>query len=82
MNFIGMVLIVFGVCLIAMGVVMVIRATREKKPKPDPAWTDPLDPHGDGTLRKGDPIFDAMMKGNAVLGNFGPEGWEFKESPR
>ncbi len=50
-----------------------------RKPKVGPEWTDPLDPHGDGTLRRGDPIFDAVMRGNAVYGNFGPQGWTFNE---
>jgi hypothetical protein len=58
-----------------------IMAWFRPKPKPEPAWTDPLDPHGDGTLREGDPVFDAMMRGNAVHGNFGPGGWKFDEYP-
>ncbi len=58
----------------------------KRKPKPapksGPEWTDPLDPHGDGTLRAGDPIFDAMMRGNAVHGTFGDEGWKFNEEEK
>lgn len=43
---------------------------------------DPLDPHGDGTLRPGDPVFDAVMRGNAVIGNRSDDGtWDYKEVP-
>lgn len=38
---------------------------------------DPLDPHGDGTIRPGDPMFDLMMKGTFVYGNRRPDGkWD------
>lgn len=52
---------------------------RKRTPAPEPEWTDPLDPHGDGTLRPGDPIYDAAMSGKTVFGNFGPEGWVLEE---
>jgi hypothetical protein len=52
------------------------------KKKPQVEWTDPLNPHGDGTLREGDTIFDAMMRGNVMIGNFGSDGWVFEEKPR
>lgn len=51
-----------------------------KKRTPTPQWSDPLDPHGDGTLRPGDQVYDAMMRGNTIMGRFGPNGWEFEES--
>lgn len=48
-----------------------------KKPAPEP---HPLDPHGDGTLRPGDPIFDAAMRGYGVVGVVNPDGtWELEE---
>ena len=48
--------------------------------KASPTWTDPLDPHGDGTLRQGDPVFDAVMKGKSVMGHYDPNGtWTFTE---
>jgi hypothetical protein len=51
-----------------------------RKAAPDPVvWTDPLDPHGDGTLRLGDPVFDAAMRGHAMYGTFGPDGWKLEE---
>lgn len=49
--------------------------------QPDPrlaADADPLDPHGDGTLRPGDFLFDAMMSGQAVSGTRTPDGWDMK----
>lgn len=50
----------------------------KKKTKPSVQWSDPLDPHGDGTLRPGDPVFDAMMRGEVAFGNFDDEtGWNF-----
>lgn len=50
----------------------------EEEPEPV-EWTDPLDPHGDGTLRPGDPVFDALMRGEAVVGNYDEEkGWEIE----
>ncbi len=59
-----------------------VRGPAEPMGRPHgPEWTDPLDPHGDGTLRPGDPIFDATMRGNAVHGTFGPNGWKFEEKP-
>lgn len=42
---------------------------------------DPLDPHGDGTLRPGDPIFDATMRGEVVYGTRGPGGWTMEHLP-
>lgn len=36
---------------------------------------DPLDPHGDGTLREGDAVFDAVMKGQVVSGTRNSDGW-------
>ncbi|WIF20578.1 hypothetical protein SEA_JFLIX2_88 [Rhodococcus phage Jflix2] len=43
-------------------------------------FRDPLDPHGDGTLRPGDPIFDAAMRGNGVHGVRRDDGsWELEE---
>lgn len=40
---------------------------------------DPMDPHGDGTLRPGDPMFEIFQKtmegaGNAVIGNRRADG--------
>lgn len=52
-----------------------------KRKQVTPQWSDPLNPHGDGTLRPGDPVYDATMRGNAVSGEFGPEGWKFEETP-
>ena len=40
---------------------------------------DPLDPHGDGTIREGDPIFDILMNsgGRGVIGNRRSDGtWD------
>ena len=40
---------------------------------------DPLDPHGDGTLHPGDPMFDLIIggDGSAVIANRRPDGtWE------
>lgn len=49
------------------------------KKKPTVKWTDPMDPRGDGTLRAGDPMYDTLMKGNTVIGNFDPhKGWDIK----
>lgn len=43
---------------------------------------DPLNPHGDGTLRPGDPIFEAAMRGNSVVGTLNEDGtWDYKEFP-
>lgn len=43
---------------------------------------DPLDPRGDGTLRPGGPIFDAMMRGEAVYGNRQDDGsWRMEHTP-
>ncbi len=55
---------------------------RKPKPNPEPTpkWTDPLNPHGDGTLRAGDPLFDAIMRGNVLRGTFGAQGWKFEET--
>lgn len=60
--------------------------SRKKKPQTTeitatsaPADYDPLDPHGDGTLRPGDPVFEAAMRGETMIGNRGPDGWTFKE---
>ncbi len=41
---------------------------------------DPLDPHGDGTIRKGDPMHDLMFnEGRAIIGNLRPDGtWDVK----
>lgn len=36
---------------------------------------DMLDPHGDGTLREGDLLFDALMENKVIVGNRTPEGW-------
>lgn len=48
--------------------------------EPD-GWTNPLDPRGDGTLRKGDPMYDLMMNGSvsAVSGNWNPKTkqWDY-----
>lgn len=41
---------------------------------------DMLDPHGDGTLREGDPLFDALMSNQVVYGNRTPTGWELETS--
>lgn len=40
---------------------------------------DPMDPHGDGTLRPGDPMFEVFQKtmegdGNVVIGNRRSDG--------
>lgn len=54
------------------------RARGKLAQDPDRVWatdeTDPLDPHGDGTLRPGDDLFDAMMRGEAVMGTRRPDG--------
>lgn len=42
---------------------------------------DPLDPHGDGTIRQGDPMYDLMMNstGGVVVGNKNNDGtWDIK----
>lgn len=40
---------------------------------------DPLDPHGDGTIRKGDPLYDLMM-GGALMANRREDGkWDVKQ---
>lgn len=58
------------------------KALPPMKPGTDTAAADydPLDPHGDGTLRPGDPIFDAMMRGKAMVGRRNDDGtWDMKE---
>lgn len=60
---------------------MRLKFWKRKESKQEVEWSDPLDPHGDGTLRAGDPIFDAMMRGEAIMGNFGPNGWEYDTLP-
>lgn len=42
--------------------------------------TDMLNPHGDGTLREGDVLFDALMEGKTVRGNRTSAGWELEET--
>lgn len=45
---------------------------------------DPLDPHGDGTIRKGDPMmyYPTMNEGRATIGNRRPDGnWDVKIIP-
>ena len=40
---------------------------------------DPLNPHGDDTLRPGDFIYDAAMRGNDVYGERNDDGWNLQE---
>lgn len=46
---------------------------RKKSPQPAPSpdvadlGSDPLDPHGDGTLRPGDPLFDSLFDGGGAM---------------
>lgn len=41
---------------------------------------NPLDPHGDGTLRPGDPIFEAAMRGESTFGVRRPDGkWDVSQ---
>lgn len=38
---------------------------------------DPLDPHGDGTIRRGDPMYELMMSGGGFVGNRREDGtWD------
>lgn len=59
------------------------RAKRKGLVTTDPGLdpnVDMLDPHGDGTLREGDPLFDALMSNQVVYGNRTPKGWDVKTS--
>ena len=43
---------------------------------------DPLDPHGDGTIRAGDPLFNLMTGGRAMIANRREDGnWEVETIP-
>lgn len=47
-----------------------------------PVDYDPLDPRGDGTLRPGDPVYDAAIRGESVMGTPAADGtWELRPSP-
>lgn len=43
---------------------------------------DPLDPYGDGTIRAGDPLFNLMTGGRAMISNHREDGnWEVETIP-
>ncbi len=43
---------------------------------------DPLDPHGDGTIRPRDPLFDLRIGGRAMIANYREDGnWEVEIIP-
>lgn len=45
---------------------------------------DPLDPHGDGTIRPGDPLWDMMMSGQAIHATrdpHDPTNWDVTRLP-
>jgi len=43
---------------------------------------DPLDPHGDGTIRAGDPLFNLMTGGKAMIANRREDGnWDVEIIP-
>jgi hypothetical protein len=46
---------------------------------------DPMDPHGDGTLRPGDPVFELLMNSGAVVTSFNPRPdgqWDVSQTTR
>ena len=62
-----------------------VRMPPVRRPEPYQTSTldsDPLNPHGDGTLCPGDPIFDAAMRGEAVYGvRNADDSWDLTHYP-
>lgn len=52
-------------------------ADKHDNPRPLDLGDDPMDPHGDGTIREGDPVYHLLLSGNAVVGNRREDGlWD------